>query len=312
MVKQLALGADINACVFEAQSSDEKSYFVKVKNGHPDEMNLMIFELLQSVGIQDIIFPLKTTEGNLTHKHDDNNLIVYPFVDGQDGFHRSLSHQQWIRLGKTLSKIHSVEVPGSIQDVIRREDFSPKWRNVVKSLYAQIEKMEITDEIGLKFSQLIVENKETIEQMINYAEKLGVGLQNQSLKYVLCHSDIHAGNILLSENDTFHIVDWDDPIMAPKERDLMFIGGGVGNVWNQQNEEELFYKGYENESIDETILAYYRFERIVEDIAEYGQELLFNDGVNKDREQMYRDVLDQFEPQGVIDIAFRTYKKLVQ
>ena len=134
MLKQLALGADINACVFEAQSSDEKSYFVKVKNGHSDEMNLMIFELLQSVGIQDIIFPLKTTEGNLTHKHDDNNLIVYPFVDGQDGFHRSLNHQQWIRLGKTLSKIHSVEVPGLIQDVIRREDFSPKWRNAVKSL----------------------------------------------------------------------------------------------------------------------------------------------------------------------------------
>ena len=30
-----------------------------------------------------------------------------------------------------------------------------------------------------------------------------------------------------------YIVDWDEPIMAPKERDLMFIGGGVANVWNK-------------------------------------------------------------------------------
>ena len=30
----------------------------------------------------------------------------------------------------------------------------------------------------------------------------------------------------------------------PKERDLMFIGGGVANVWNKPHEETLFYKGY--------------------------------------------------------------------
>ena len=28
--------------------------------------------------------------------------------------------------------------------------------------------------------------------------------------------------------------------MAPKERDLMFIGGGVANVWNHPSEEIAF------------------------------------------------------------------------
>ena len=62
--------------------------------------------------------------------------------------------------------------------------------------------------------------------------------------------------------------------MAPKERDLMFIGGGVANVWNNPHEEEFFYKGYGKTKINRLILAYYRHERIVEDIAEYGQALL--------------------------------------
>ena len=39
-------------------------------------------------------------------------------------------------------------------------------------------------------------------------------------KFVLCHSDIHAGNVLLGGNETIYIVDWDDPIMAPKELSL--------------------------------------------------------------------------------------------
>lgn len=54
----------------------------------------------------------------------------------------------------------------------------------------------------------------------------------------------------------FYLVDWDDPIMAPKERDLMFIGGGVGNVWNRSHEEELFYEGYGKVDVNPVLLAY--------------------------------------------------------
>jgi spectinomycin phosphotransferase len=85
-----------------------------------------------------------------------------------------------------------------------------------------------------------------------------------------------------------YIVDWDEPIMAPKERDLMFIGGGVCNVWNNPSEEALFYKGYGKTEINKTILAYYRHERIVEDIAEYSQILLFTKVRTEDKLEMYK------------------------
>ena len=96
--------------------------------------------------------------------------------------------------------------------------------------------------------------------------------------------------------------------MAPKERDLMFIGGGVANVWNNPREEELFYKGYGKTEINRAILAYYRHERIVEDIALYSQQLLLTTDGGKDREVMYKQFIDMFEPQGVVDIAFKTDK----
>jgi spectinomycin phosphotransferase len=129
---------------------------------------------------------------------------------------------------------------------------------------------------------------------------------------MLCHSDIHGGNVLIDSNDSIYIVDWDDPIMAPKERDLMFIGGGVANVWNKPHEETLFYKGYGTTEVNATILAYYRHERIVEDIAEYGQALLLTSGGGGDRLEMYKHFMWMFELNGVVDIAFKTDENLTE
>ena len=130
--------------------------------------------------------------------------------------------------------------------------------------------------------------------------------QSQSSHFVLCHSDLHGGNVLVDKNDTIYIVDWDDPILAPKERDLMFIGGGVANLWNKPHEKELFYKGYGKTEVNMTLLAYYRHERIVEDIAIYGQQLLQTTTGGQDRINWYEQFTAQFDPQGVVEIAFNT------
>ena len=90
----------------------------------------------------------------------------------------------------------------------------------------------------------------------------------------------------------------------------MFIGGGVANVWNNPHEEEFFYKGYGVTEVNMTILAYYRHERIVEDIAIYFQELLLAPVSNADRQVIYKHFMDMFTPNGVVEIAFKTYESL--
>jgi spectinomycin phosphotransferase len=114
---------------------------------------------------------------------------------------------------------------------------------------------------------------------------------------------------LIENDNTLYVVDWDDPIMAPKERDLMFIGGGVADVWNKRHEETIFYNGYGETEVNMTILAYYRHERVVEDIAEYSQHLLLTAAESDARLEMYKHLIAMFEPSGVIDIAFKTDEK---
>jgi spectinomycin phosphotransferase len=302
----LPLGADMDASVYKAQTLDQKSYFIKLKRGHHHDISIDIAELLQSAGIQQMIPLLKTIHGKTTQPIDDFTLIVYPFVDGQDGFRRDLTDDQWIKLGKALRQVHEMEVPLPLQNRIRQETYSPKWREIVRSIYAAIEAEPIADEIALKLQKFMKKNMPAIHRLVDRAEQLAEILRSQSPKCVLCHSDIHAGNVLIDGNAKIYIVDWDEPIMAPKERDLMFIGGGVGNVWNKPHEEKLFYRGYGKTEVDLTILTYYRHERIVEDIAVYSRELLLTTAGGKNRPEMCSQFIDMFAPQGVVEIAFKT------
>jgi len=302
----IPLGADIDASVYKAQTHDQSSYFIKLKRGH-HEIGPIIQLLLHDAGIPQIIAPIKTHNGRSTYDVDGFTLTVYPFIEGKDGFSRDLTNNQWVVLGKALRQIHELVLPPLIKDQIKQESYSPQWREAVRSIYTYIDTdPSISDEVALKLLVFMKKYRKTIQRLVDRAEQLAKKIQKQSPELVLCHSDIHGGNVLIANNGTLYIVDWDQPIMAPKERDLMFIGGGVANVWNNPHEAAFFYEGYGNTQINREILTYYRYERIVEDIAEYSQQLLLTPGSGKDREVMYQLFIRMFKPLGVVAIAFET------
>ena len=129
------------------------------------------------------------------------------------------------------------------------------------------------------------------------------------MNYCLCHGDLHAANILITEND-FYIVDWDTLVIAPKERDLMFIGAGIAGKWNQKNEEELFYMGYgDYGKVKQLLVNYYRFIRIIEDIVVYYDQF-FDENLDqnigdKNQISIIETVDSSFWPGGVVEMTFR-------
>ena len=125
----------------------------------------------------------------------------------------------------------------------------------------------------------------------------------------MCHADIHAWNLLIDGSGALYIVDWDTLIFAPKERDLMFVGSGLGGRGHSPAEEEsLFYQGYGPTRVDPIGMAYYRYERIIEDIASFCQQIFLCDEGGQDREQSLEYLISNYLPNGMIDIASRLDK----
>ena len=305
-VSFLPLGADVNAAVYRLQAMDGKTYFAKLKRGNFSEIAVTLPRFLRDQGIEQIIAPLRAQTGQLWHSLPDYRLILYPFVVGRNGFEVVLAAHQWAIFGVALKRVHTVRLPVELEMALPREGYSNLFRERVRVFLAQAKVGLFADPVALAVTELLRAQETVIRDLIQRAEGLAASLQAQSPEYVLCHSDVHAGNILVAEDEALYIVDWDEPILAPKERDLMFIGGAQGfKGVTAQEEERLFYQGYGSTQVNQAALVYYRFERIIQDIAAYCEQLLLTTDGGDDRQQSFGYLASNFLPGGTVEMAYR-------
>lgn len=306
----LPLGNDVDTAAYRVVADDATSYFLKLRSwlrsGHFDATSVAIPRFLHDRGIAQIIAPIETNAHQLWTRLGTFAVILFPFVAGRNGFAAPLSERQWIELGIALRAMHTAVVPRALRPSIPQETYAPHWRDLVRAFQARVESTTFVDPVAAELAAFLRAKRDDISQIVARADALGTALRARPPEPVLCHADIHAGNVLISTDGALHIVDWDTLIFAPKERDLMFIGGGVGAAWNSAREEALFYRGYGQTEVDPMALAYYRYERIVEDIAEYSERLLMTDEGGADRAVGLGKFLNQFRPDNVVAIARRT------
>jgi spectinomycin phosphotransferase len=126
----LPLGADRNTAVYRIVADDDTPYFLKLRGGDFDETSVAFPKCLSDQGIEHIIAPLTTTTGQLWAHLDSFRVILYPFVEGHNGYEVDLSDRHWSEFGTALKRLHTAEVPPAIIKRIRRETYSPQWRDV--------------------------------------------------------------------------------------------------------------------------------------------------------------------------------------
>lgn len=299
-LEQLNLGLDRSASAFKLLTSAGQSYFLKVRSSALNLSSLTIPHMLLQNGIPNITAPLETLSGQLWCSLGDDSAVLYSFVEGENAVGTGLSERQWTEFGQTLRAIHDPGIALQVAGQLPHETFDIPSLAKVFEVDQAIKTHELEHPAQQQLAAIWTERRDLILHAGARAKQLGTRLQRANLKFVLCHSDIHAANIMVS-GERLYLVDWDSPKLALPERDLLFVVGSPIARRVLPKEETQFFAGYGDTPVNIEALAYFRYERAIEDIGEFAYSILFNTG--RDDKDILLD-LKLFAAQGdVLDLA---------
>jgi spectinomycin phosphotransferase len=303
----LPLGGNLCTAVYRAVAPQGTSYFCKLRCSNFDEVSVELPGFLSAQGITQIIPPLPSRTGQLRVKLEAFNVILYPFVEGTSGFQQKLTERQWGEFGAALQQIHALSLPAELRQKLQKENYSSESRDICREVLQRLENETFDDPVTAGLAAFLLPKRETVLDFIGHAERFARTLASRSPEMVLCHSDLHPGNLFIDQRGALFIVDWDGPVLAPKERDLMFIGGGQGYVGvNDQEEETHFYHYYDLSAIDPIAMAYYRYERNLYDLSVECPRIFSRTLPARDRAHSLEIVTWLFLPGSSIDMAHKS------
>jgi spectinomycin phosphotransferase len=301
----LPIGNDSASFVYRVDDAAGNRYFLKVRSGSGfNALSLLIPRFLHDRGISSLVTPLATISEKLWVDIGNFAISLYPFIEARTAADGGLSEQHWRSLGSTLQHIHSIELPSDLLQIVPYERFIPSRRNVLSDIESAVNDYTIADPIQRELALFWHSQQDQIRTLCDVADKLGNQLRHETLPLVLCHADVHNWNVLLDIDQRLWIVDWDETMLAPKERDLMFVIGGIGRDLVKPYETTSFLHGYGDVEINRRALTYYRYAWALQDIAAYAEQVFLSPDIgDASRRDALHGFVDLFGPGNIVAIA---------
>jgi spectinomycin phosphotransferase len=220
-----------------------------------------------------------------------------------------LTDAQWTAYGRFMCRLHETRLPDGIRATLRSERFEPDSNALamLSRIRDDLASGRVADDAeARRLADFWGAHETEIEDFADRAVALGQRLARRNLDEALCHADLHTNNLIVTPSGDLFVVDWDQPMLAPRERDLMFVlGGGIGFGANPE-QEVLFLEGYGSAEVDDMAMAYYRYEWLLSDVAAFADMILY-DGISRgaDGQNLVDLFIMQFAPGRLVEIAHR-------
>lgn len=303
----LALGHDAHAWTFRA-STDRGDVFVKIRR-RVDDARLRLVRFLDEDGLDAVVAPIATLDGDVSVAIEDLHLVAYPFVEGRLAAEVGLDDDQWIQYGRIVGALHATRLPPELAAPLPRETFRQAWAAQYGRVRDGVEAYRGDDPARAELVAFWRGRREEIEGLAERAQTLGRSLATRSASAMRahgfgpCHGDIHTHNLLVEPAGSLRIIDWDEALLAPRERDLMFVMGSPIGLAPGTRELALFASGYGPLAVDVERLAYYHVDWAVQDIAGYAEQALLDEIGPESRTYALERFLSIFEPGGETEVA---------
>jgi spectinomycin phosphotransferase len=267
-IKQTVGGWSAEAYIAKTEASE---YFVKVYDKQRASVQPWIARMELYIPVQlwiyentplrdRIIAPLLTTDGKYKAESEDYILLVFKMLHGKTIGNANLDTEQIRQLAVILAELHSYTGLIPIETSAIKEDYSLPF------LHELISIMEAKDKPAELYNLLSLYTDD-IKKGIEILKELSVSQQGKGVHNVLCHTDIHGWNLMLT--DKIVLIDWEGLRLAPAEADLFAFSDGF---FFDYAKEELMsvYQGIRKDYIvSKDAISFYRLRRRMEDISEF-------------------------------------------
>jgi spectinomycin phosphotransferase len=299
-------GYDMHAATYVI-GTDAGSLFLKVHLRTPADAPLAVPSALLEAGVPNVLAPIRTLTSGLSQPMGDGrSLVLYPFIAGRNAMVAGMNADQWRVFGSTLRAVHDSEVAAAFAGRLPLETFRLVSADPVRSALERAHGPTPKSPAAERLAAFLRDRTERIGAMLERAEGLGARLASRPFERVLCHADIHAANLLVADDGRIFLVDWDGPMLAPRERDLLFVIGSRIARDVEPREAVWFFDGYGDVQVDPEAIVYYRYERILEDIGEISRSV-FEEGGSSEASRASEVALAEsfFGPGGILETAER-------
>jgi hypothetical protein len=191
---------------------------------------------------------LKNRSGSLYEVFQDGILGIFDYLDGEN-----VEDYELERLLNRLVEIYKLPTADGL---LRKEVIDYCEIDLYKKYVSQ---MKSSKELVFgKVYKVICKNEVFLNHCMKRLEALIGDLKKEKLGEFITHGDA-GGNVIVKENE-FWIIDWDDPVAAPIERDLWFFAPYVDikKIMNQiLKEHEIEYV------LSDKLIAYYTYRSLI-------------------------------------------------
>lgn len=219
-VKALALAPrQFVAETYVVQLESNAKYFCKVVT-KPVWIPKIIASLptlnaMKDAGIERIGYPVHTKNHELYVKDNDELIILFNYIEGAQSY-----DYDYYTFGKLLGEIH--QITNKIETDIPVESFKFDIKDVFEKQYNDILASKEKNPVAQYLKEVLKQNKEEIDKYYEVLQKLIAQTPRTKTDLVITHGDA-GGNVLVKFPTDIYIIDWDEILLAPRERDLWVL-----------------------------------------------------------------------------------------
>lgn len=278
---------------YRIDTAGGEPYFLKLfRDGSlPTWAAQLVYRLHSVCHIQQVSYPLPARSGEVLNTLAGFQAAIFPFIDGQSLFDLSSHRDTLYQLGRLLAQLHNCHVLDS--QCPRIEQFNAwglePYHRVLETCSATQTLPGAAGEAQRLLRPLTGRLENLLENLFSFQQKA----RQCAFIPCICHGDPTPGNILVAPGGEPYLIDWDDIILAPRERDLVFWEHDDVLFENMPSSPVL--DGYRSIAgsfeLDPDIIGFYHCQWTVGEIAAFGHRLLFE----QQNEQQNRSDLENLE-----------------